>query len=146
MVEVGRWYQDKFHLSWYDDSKMIFVISYEKSYGWADYYEMMNVVAEMIEGVIHPIVYVNQWHNGVQMPTENPLRHYQNMDRIFDPQAMILIMQDKVQINMTRIYLQASGFCENKDYWFSDTYENGITIAHEQVQRLAKQPASLCIG
>ena len=122
---------------WYDESKSIFVISHEKPYTWEDYYGMMGVVATMIEGITYPIVYLNEWLDIATMPQGNPIHHYRNMEGIFEPPAMILVLRDEKARHATRIFVSAIGrYVEGETFWFCDTFEDGLKLAQEQVERL----------
>lgn len=143
MTIEEQWYKDKFLLYWYDDARTIFVILYKKSYTWSDYYMMMQVVGRMVKDSPHPIVYLNQWDEGIRLPASNPLPHYRVMNRIFNPQAMVFVMQDDSHINTTRMYCNIMGFKENKTYWIAATFDEGLQIAEEQAVNLHHNDADV---
>lgn len=136
-----RWYQDKFWMYWHDEAKTIFMIYYEKSYSWIDYYGMMDVVADMVEDITYPIVYVNVFMKGVQMPAGNPRTHYNNMQSMFSPPFMSFYTEEPAVIEHLHIYGKSSGLIEGEHYVFSDSLEKAIDVARQQVKRLHDQDA-----
>ena len=136
MTIEEQWYQDKFLLDWYDETRTIFVIAYKKNYTRSDYYMMMQMVGRMIKNSPHPIVYLNEWDKNVQSPTTSPLFHYRVMNRIFNPQAMIFVIHDESHTNITRVHCNIMGFKENETYWLASTFDEGLQIAQAQAAKL----------
>ena len=137
-----RWWQDKFKLYWLDEAQSIFVVSYENSYSWTDYYGMMDIVAGMIEGIAYPIVYLNIVKDHVQIPRENPMPHHQNMKRMFNPPFMAFAIMNQSIADYVRIYTTAGGLEEGEHFSISADTNDAIEIARIQVKRLREQSAN----
>lgn len=136
MTIEEQWYKDKFRLYWYDDTRTILVISYKNNYTWSDYYMMMQMVGRMVKNSPHPIIYLNEWDDNIELPETNPLPHYRVMNRIFNPRAMVFVIRDESHINATRIYCNIMGFKENEIYWIASTFNEGLQIAQAQAEKL----------
>lgn len=138
MKSQGRWYKDQFHLYWHDDAKTIMVIQYVKSYNWHGYYGMLEVAADMIADVAYPIVYINEWYEDVDVPTDSPIPHFTNMNRMFSPQAMILIPRTSQQFLLAEM-AQGAGFIKGEHLWYADTYDEALNLAQHASERLLGQ-------
>lgn len=139
MTTQGNWHKDIFQLYWLDDNQHIMVIKYHKSYDWHGYYAMMEIAADMIEGLTHPVVYINEWFEDVRIPTDSPIPHFSNMRRIFNPQAMILIPRTSQQMQIIQTYAVSSNAVEGENYWLATTFDEALIIAKEQSERLRNQ-------
>ena len=141
MNSQGRWYKDQFHLYWLDDTKHIMVIKYTKSYNWHDYYGMMEVAADMVEGVAHPIVYINDFYDNVEIPTRDAYPHYSNMKRMFATPKIVMILRTAQQIQQVKVHSGTVGFIIGEDIWLANSFEEALDIAKQQSERLLNQHA-----
>lgn len=141
MKMQGRWYKDQFHLYWLDENKHIMVIEYVKSYDWHDYYGMMEVAADMVEGIAHPIVYINDMYDNIEIPTHDAIPHYTNMRRMFASPKMVLILRTSQQIKQVKIHSGVLGSEMGKDIWIAETFDEALDIATTVSHRLLSQSA-----
>jgi len=118
----------------------VLVLVFENNFKWADYYALMDVVKDMIDGITHPIVYVNVWQKHVRIPTDSPLSHFSNMRNMFLPEAAIVVMHNKWQRTFFEILARAIGFHKNETYWVVNTEDEALSLAQEVSQkRLSKE-------
>jgi len=141
MKTQGRWFKDKFHLYWLDDNKHIMVIQYTKTYDWHDYYGMMEVAAEMIEGIVHPIVYINDFYEDIDIPTESAVSHYTNMTRMFASPMMILILRTAQQIHQVETHSGMKGLKKGENFWLATTFDEALELAQKKSEQLLTQHA-----
>lgn len=132
MVDSGRWYKDIFHIYWLDESQTVLVLEFEEDYTWLDYYELMQLVAEMIVDIHHPIVYINIWREHVKVPTDSTLPHFKNMKQMFLPEAVVLLMHNTDQIPIIEMFSNAIGFERDVNYWFVSSYDDAMELAQEK--------------
>ena len=141
MNNKGRWCKDKFHLYWLDDAKHIMVIRYTKTYDWHDYYAMMEVAADMVEGIAHPIVYINDFFEDIEIPTDSAAPHYTNMRRMFATPTMVLILRTVQQIRQVQTHSGMVGFEQNENLFLATSFDEAVIIAERVSERLINQYA-----
>jgi|GEM_PF-2454293 len=141
MNNKGHWCKDKFHLYWLDENKHIMVIRYTKTYDWHDYYAMMEVAADMVDGITHPIVYINDFFDDIDIPTESAAPHYTNMRRMFTTPTMVLILRTAQQVIQVQTYSNMVGFEENENLFTASSFDEAVIIAERASKRLLNQHA-----
>ncbi len=135
----GKWYKDKFHLYWLDDNKRIMVIKYVKTYDWLDYYGMMEVAADLVEGIAHPVVYINDFAGTIEIPTRDAVPHYLNMRRMFASPKMVMILRTSQQRHQVNIHSGSVGARIGEDIFLADSFDDAVQIAKNKSMQLMTQ-------
>lgn len=135
MVDA-HWHKDMFHLYWTDETRTILVLEFVGNFKWVDYYALMDVVQEMVEGIAYPVVYVNIWSDEVKIPLDSPFSHFSNMKKMFVPQAAIVVMPNRWQRPLFEMLSVAIGFRKNETFWMCETRDEALTLAQETSQQL----------